>query len=273
MGQAAVDLPDPLHQPSLDNTPSADDLLSQMAGDEIDRLLSEAEVDRPPASPDTPPAEVSQPQSVETTPPPAIVQPKSAAAVDESDPDIARQIDDLFKELNGPPPPPVDLPPIAAEVPAAPTPKPDEADPNISQQLDDLFQQLATDPVTTPTESQPAPATSAAQPEPLAAASATEQPPTPEINPADQVSEPERQTLTAAIPDAAEPETPSHVTVVQSPPPDLDDAVPLFLRPLVWLNRPVASCGDGVRRIIGNIAIMTLVNALMLIAYVLVFRR
>src|SRR2546423_6074349 len=44
MGQA-VDLPDPSEIPAAPAT-SADDLLSQLAGEEIDRLLAEAEVEK-----------------------------------------------------------------------------------------------------------------------------------------------------------------------------------------------------------------------------------
>ena len=44
MGQAVVDLPDPTQTPPAGA--NADDLLSQLAGDEIDRLLGEAEVDK-----------------------------------------------------------------------------------------------------------------------------------------------------------------------------------------------------------------------------------
>src|SRR5947208_16183237 len=58
MGQAAIDLPDPLQNQSTAGGPSADDLLAQLAVEEVDRLLAEAEVERPlwpqearPASP------------------------------------------------------------------------------------------------------------------------------------------------------------------------------------------------------------------------------
>jgi hypothetical protein len=44
MGQAVVDLPDPIEKPPAGG--NADDLLSQLAGDEIDRLLGEAEVEK-----------------------------------------------------------------------------------------------------------------------------------------------------------------------------------------------------------------------------------
>lgn len=56
MGQAALDLPDPLN-PSLPPTIArTDDLLSQLAGDEIDRLLKAADVESIPvqAGPATP---------------------------------------------------------------------------------------------------------------------------------------------------------------------------------------------------------------------------
>src|SRR5438874_5076067 len=76
MGQSAIDLPDPLEQPSrpgrsgaaasrapattLDkNFSNADDLLSQLASEEIDRLLAEAESGLP-AAPVTAPAEGSE---------------------------------------------------------------------------------------------------------------------------------------------------------------------------------------------------------------------
>jgi hypothetical protein len=51
MGKSAVDLPDPLEQsapePLTSSAPAGvDDLLAQMAGDEIDRLLAEADTPR-----------------------------------------------------------------------------------------------------------------------------------------------------------------------------------------------------------------------------------
>jgi len=51
MGQATVDLPDPLEPALAPATPAgADDLLAQLAGDEIDRLLAEAEVEQAPGA-------------------------------------------------------------------------------------------------------------------------------------------------------------------------------------------------------------------------------
>jgi hypothetical protein len=50
MGQAVVDLPDPMEKPPAGA--SADDLLSQLAGDEIDRLLGESDVKTDPTEPE-----------------------------------------------------------------------------------------------------------------------------------------------------------------------------------------------------------------------------
>src|SRR5438477_12040504 len=46
MAQASIDLPDPLNN-SGPVGPGVDDLLAQLAGEEIDRLLAEADVERP----------------------------------------------------------------------------------------------------------------------------------------------------------------------------------------------------------------------------------
>jgi hypothetical protein len=263
MGQAAVDLPDPLNPAPLDNVPSADDLLAQMAGDEIDRLLAEAELETQPPSTPQPQAEAPPPAPLDTPPPPA-APPQATAPPDEADLDVARQMDALFEELQAAPPPPAEIyrPPAAPPTPQA---KIDEADPNISQQLDDLFQQLSAELTPPPDASTPAPA--ARQPKPSTATT-----PAP-LDPAEQLGPQERQTLTATIPDGAAAQTPAEITVLQTPSPDLDDAVPLHLRPLVWINTPIASFGDGPRRFIGNVAIMTLVNALLLLVYVFLFRR
>src|SRR6187551_2698151 len=45
MGQASVDLPDSLEMPPAAALAGTDDLLAQLAGDEIDRLLAEADDD------------------------------------------------------------------------------------------------------------------------------------------------------------------------------------------------------------------------------------
>src|SRR3954469_4113502 len=83
MGQA-VDLPDPLEPPAASAAPdlsSADDLLSQLAGEEIDRLLAEAEVEKT----DAPPVEHAPP----VQPPVASAAPEATAATVAAEPAIA----------------------------------------------------------------------------------------------------------------------------------------------------------------------------------------
>jgi hypothetical protein len=47
----------------------------------------------------------------------------------------------------------------------------------------------------------------------------------------------------------------------------------ILLKPLIWLNAPLDPWPDQFRDILGKIGVMTLVNALAVIAYVLLFRR
>ena len=48
--------------------------------------------------------------------------------------------------------------------------------------------------------------------------------------------------------------------------------LPLYLRPLEWLSLPLSFCNDGVRDTLGKVAVVTLVNALAILLYVLIFR-
>jgi hypothetical protein len=97
MGQATVDLPDPLSNPAPAAPASADDLLAQLAGDEIDRLLAESDVDKTlPANEPSPVvpkrrAEDKQP-TLEPEPQPA-AEASPAAGTDDG------EIDDLFAKL------------------------------------------------------------------------------------------------------------------------------------------------------------------------------
>ncbi len=54
---------------------------------------------------------------------------------------------------------------------------------------------------------------------------------------------------------------------------DASARLPLFLRPLEWLSAPLDPWPDQIREIIGKIGLMTLINALAVLAYVLLFRR
>ncbi|HEV8606648.1 MAG TPA: hypothetical protein VGQ99_14835, partial [Tepidisphaeraceae bacterium] len=46
-----------------------------------------------------------------------------------------------------------------------------------------------------------------------------------------------------------------------------------LLRPLEWLNFPLSACSDVVRESLGKVAIMTLINALAILLYVLFLRK
>ena len=133
MGQAAVDLPDPLEQPAQPASGNADDLLSQLVGDEIDRLLADADVTRPGG---TGPAPAAAPTPA-ATPAPAAPTPTDLDASGH---------------------PPVAAPPASEE--AAPAPSGD-AQGDVSSQLDDLFAELTKEEPAKAEASAPAPSASA----------------------------------------------------------------------------------------------------------------
>jgi hypothetical protein len=49
--------------------------------------------------------------------------------------------------------------------------------------------------------------------------------------------------------------------------------LPLILKPLEWINAPLDLCPENVREMVGKIAILTMVNAAAVLAYVWMFRR
>jgi hypothetical protein len=194
MGQAAVDLPDTPGPPTA-SAASTDDLLAQMAGEEIDRLLAEAD-ERPAAAAPAPPAEPLQQQPfLSAAAPPAGKAPESDASqlrgflgglADDAGPDPVA-------ELAG-----------SSHIDAAGTPAgQDRADP-----LDEV--------------------------ESIA----------------------ERAALTS----------PAHSGNVGA-------SVSLIVRVLTWINSPLDSCPEHVREAIGKVAILTAVNAVAVLAYLLFFRH
>ncbi|MBC8107068.1 MAG: hypothetical protein H7Z14_10800 [Anaerolineae bacterium] len=109
MGQAAAapnTLPDP-NEPAMVAATSADDLLAQLAGEEIDRLLAETDDERPEAYAPTP--------APTTAPPPPPTEPNVAAPIVDApvsagDSSIEAvdamgdQLDALLKEIEAPKP-------------------------------------------------------------------------------------------------------------------------------------------------------------------------
>ena len=81
MGQPITDLPDPLESPATADGMSADDLLSKLAGDEIDRMLAEADAGESAPEPAivSAPAHTPPPVPAETSP---ANESPSATAVD-----------------------------------------------------------------------------------------------------------------------------------------------------------------------------------------------
>src|SRR5689334_16945335 len=99
MGQASVDLPDPLEMPGASGLAGTDDLLAQLAGDEIDRLLAEAQEENPPPAPPaasagTAPVAASAPAAATT------VDPQTSSAPDPSAAPATPKVDELDALLN-----------------------------------------------------------------------------------------------------------------------------------------------------------------------------
>lgn len=201
MAQVVVKLPDSaVPPPTAASLASTDDLLSQLAGNEIDRLLAEADLDSPPHR---------------------------------------------------------------------------DASPSVSKQLDDLLSEA-----TSPTRSQAAPATPAQLTNPpspegeertalLEAAGFAPQD-SAEANSSAETPGDERSALLAAAGFQSDAED---VKPLDSLDDEADTDIPLLLKPLAWLNAPFDSLSVTMRMILGRVAIVTLVNAAAVLAYVLVFRK
>lgn len=48
---------------------------------------------------------------------------------------------------------------------------------------------------------------------------------------------------------------------------------PLYLKPLIWINAPLDNCPVVIRQMLGKVGIVTLLNALAVLTYVLFFRK
>jgi len=281
MGQATVDLPDPLEQPPPASGANTDELLAQLAGEEIDRLLAEADSAAPSAAaaavaapvsaarekgPATPPPAPSTPtvetQKIEVvakvalgdvpSAPPAVSIPKPLETDTAVEAAVSAQLDELFQQLTG-----GDTGKAAAPaVPAAPAAVEDvsaaarEADQAISAAAPAALTALEAE-------------LEAAAPAGSADASAPAEP----VDPNASTSVAERAVLDAvgAPPASAEDAEVDAILEIK--------ALPFYLKPLEWLNAPLESCPDAIRDVIGKIAILTTFNAVALLLYVLLFRK
>ena len=227
----AIDLPEAL--PDTAPQANADDLLSQLAGEEIDRLLAEAEVEKPPAGAEHAP-EASAPQPLSevaaAAPQPAVTEPAATAIPATGNTPhkeaITAELDELFKELN------------------------DNAatdDPNAAvAEFDAIPEADAAPEATAAVVSAPHPAIA-----PAPVAKLPEQPTT-------------KQEQAALKEDTA---ADSHDDVDESA------SLPIYLKPLEWLNMPLQLVPEPARDLVGKVAIVTFMNAVAVLAYLVVFRR
>jgi hypothetical protein len=196
MGQAVVDLPDTPAPPAA-SAASTDDLLAQMAGEEIDRLLAEAEGERPAGS-------------------------AAAAGM-----------------------PPLQPLPFLSPPVVPPEQVPESNATQLRGFLGGLASDSGPDPVTELAASSRAPA----------AGKSTEQHRSDPL--ADEDSSAERAALASSASNTAAGAR----------------SVNWIVRVLAWINSPLDSCPDHIREAIGKIAILTAVNAVAIVAYVVFLRH
>jgi hypothetical protein len=190
---------------------STDELLSQLASSEIDRLLAEAENG------------TAAKQAL--TPPPAAEAPKPAV------PEVPAET---------PAPAPVADPPVAEPLVAAP---PAAAAAEASERS--ALLEAAGFEANKPEAAPPPPETQSERSAILEAAGF------------ESVEESAAASATAAK--IAEGEDP--------------DYVPIYLKPLVWINSPLESYPSVLRKMLGSAGIVTLLNALAVLTYVFFFRK
>jgi hypothetical protein len=237
MGQAAVDLPETDKAPAP--LKSADDLLSQLAGAEIDRMLADSEQKGGDSAPGS-----NQPEPSEAQ---AATKPAQDA--------YAAEVDQLFKQLNKSQ---TDQEPAASGAPSALV---DAVAP-----VTEPAQGIAAD--ANSTEAAPAPDLPAVDPQPAQQNVSTV---TPASIPPPVVA-PNPQPVAVAAPAIETPVTvaeaiESAVKLVEK------DRTSLLVRVLEWINAPLEWCPDVARELIGKLAILTLMNAMGVLLYVALFRK
>jgi len=238
MGQATVHLPDPSNQPAAPIV-SADDLLSQMAGDEIDRLLAEAEVEKSPAGNDALPDMASMIDAPTEQQLDALLADLNAESNDPADTAVAAVLEPQSDQTAQHPVAESTSEPLLLE------PKPEGATPGAS---------AIDDPSAVARELEEAIAKGSA----LAL---------PEVKPPETETSRAEKSALAEVTEAMDNAAPDENAEPEPVP------VPMVLKPLVWFNAPMMLLPPAVRDAIGQVAILTLVNALAVLAYVMIFRK
>jgi hypothetical protein len=264
MPRTAVNLPDPTQTPARGAVSNADDLLSQLAGEELDRLLSEA---------DSAPADASGFEL-----PDEQARDAGEASLDE----LFNELDDkelptLAEDDTPPPapPPPFSKAPIAEVAPkATPAPKPLEAAPTPAppSNADALAAEMEADErahAAALRRMKQGGADDAETAAPAQASTAVESPvppAAPVVADAPEPAEPVDQAVTIDPDLSALAENPPQFELAAPPP-------PFVVRLLEWINAPLAGVSVGMRESMGKIAIITTINAIGVFVYVLFFRR
>jgi hypothetical protein len=241
MAQAASLQDPPI--PTPDNLGSADEVLSQLAGSEIDRLLAEAETAPEPAPPTAAPA--VEPSALKPPVSPA-ASVESELGLDEAT--LNNQLDELFDKLQEetvpkpPAPAPAEpAPPApAAEAPAPASVLAPETEGTEGNEKAALLEAAGFD-------------AGAKQPETVAAESAP-------------AASPEAKTPPAAAPVETSVSEKSAVLNAAGFE-NVEGPLPIWLKPLEWINAPVRHSSPAVRQALGRAAILTLVNALLVLSY------
>lgn len=294
MAQATVELPEPATTDAA-NAGSADDLLSQMAGEEIDRLLADADKElaagesAPVASATATEPSVDAGASLVTAPTPAVtaeVAKVESAAASLSATEVVA--------------------PIAAPAPAAAAPAKEASPEELAQaQLDALFNELsggkpAEDTLASATENEGIAATQEdvdallnaaantvipTEPAPPASPAASVVPPTATLAPPTDAQKAETldaqlvQTLNDVAPSPVAPPAPvkkaeeatPHDQPLPSSPPEKEHGDPIYLKLLEMINAPLDS-RPVLRDWIGKIGIVTAFNGFVILIYVFFFR-
>jgi len=275
MGKS-LDLPDPLESASNKPLANADDLLAQLANEEVDRLLAEAETEGKQKA-----EALKSGEPIEDAPP----APTPTISPEEA---IQGELDALFSEITALQPNPVaeptphDEPPMEGSVvtpsadalphgtpaPAAPAPPnipthspassnlPDDVHPDevLAAIVGEAGQLGKLQDFTPPP---PPPAALMAAHAALAttdATSAAERAGLAKIDLVDHLPGPgELAALTGPIED--------------------DGPLPVYLKPLEWMSAPLELLPSAARDVLGQVAILTLVNAIAVLIYVFVFRK
>jgi hypothetical protein len=292
MARTAVELPDPLENAAGGGGPmgSTDDLLAQLAGDEVDRLLSEADA----APPDPRHADRAAGAMVEE---PA----EAAGVVDDGAGQAATReaMDALLDDLGGTEAP-ADGVALNQVVAATTAEAPDSRSPQqiLEQRADELVVQAKREAEAAQAAAQVPPSAAdalAAEMEadeaahaaalrrieageveaPTSDATIAATPPiAPVTEPASTVG-PQPVSATAEVVPVGEANT----TIAESdvdfarPEEDAVGRVPLLVRVLEWMNAPLAGLSASLREAMGEVAIVTSVNAVAIFIYVLIARR